>query len=679
MIDADARTLVRLDTETGAVETTATGATPVDVAIGAGGVWVANGTPRRSEFALGPIVDRVVRLDAATQRQDAEVSLPPTGDLADTNGVDNQLAVMGDAVWVVNADGSIVRLDGPAADVTASPRSIRAFAIAAGRAGVWALAADGSVVPLNPRTARAGRRVRIPGGVDGLAVGDTAAWATSWGEGKLWRIVPGAGSVPGSVEVGSGATDVATTRRAAWVANPGAGTVTQVDPVAMRVVRVIEVGGTPRSLATDGRTVWAAATAPGPRPRAARPASARSPRRSASPSSPATAARRICCSPPICRCSAMHDSRRRRWRRRSSSCCASAASAPAGSASPTNRATTRCPPPASSTSIVRQQWPRVCRQPGCRRRPRVVQLGLRVRAAPRAQPREGRTGADVSAINSYVGLTREADEPGLLGELYPTGKRSFARIFPADDLQGAALAEFARRRGRSRAFILEDPGRATPTRRGRVRDGRGARGLEIAGRVRWDPRRDSYAALARRVNASGADAVLVSGLVVNNGGRLVRDLRTRLGRRVDILAPDGFAAADLFDAAGAAALGVHVTYRGRHRPPSAGGRPLPRALRPLAARRRGGPERRVRGADGRDAARRDRPLRRHAGVGAGTAHPHARRGGARRRDRLRRARRHPQGVETIVRIVGGKRGTGILSLSGAVVEDVIPVTPAMVE
>ena len=37
-----------------------------------------------------------------------------------------------------------------------------------------------------------------------------------------------------------------------------------------------------------------------------------------------------------------------------------------------------------------------------------------------------------------------------------------------------------------------------------------------------------------------------------------------------------------------------------------------------------------------------------------------------------------EGAETIVRVVGGKRGTGIASLSGVAVEDVIPVSPAMV-
>jgi hypothetical protein len=43
LIDADALTLMAVDTRSGAVETLATGATPTDLAAGAGSVWVANG------------------------------------------------------------------------------------------------------------------------------------------------------------------------------------------------------------------------------------------------------------------------------------------------------------------------------------------------------------------------------------------------------------------------------------------------------------------------------------------------------------------------------------------------------------------------------------------------------------------------------------------------------------
>ena len=58
--------------------------------------------------------------------------------------------------------------------------------------------------------------------------------------------------------------------------------------------------------------------------------------------------------------------------------------------------------------------------------------------------------AMISPFNSFVGLTRSGPgvHPSLPASLYPTGKRNYVRVFPTDDLQGAALALFARDRDR---------------------------------------------------------------------------------------------------------------------------------------------------------------------------------------------------------------------------------------
>jgi branched-chain amino acid transport system substrate-binding protein len=62
------------------------------------------------------------------------------------------------------------------------------------------------------------------------------------------------------------------------------------------------------------------------------------------------------------------------------------------------------------------------------------------------------------------------------------------------------------------------------------------------------------------VARSGADTVFASGLIVSNAGRVIRDLRGRLGAGVDLMAPDGVAPpALLWRAAGPAARGVFVS------------------------------------------------------------------------------------------------------------------------
>lgn len=192
--------------------------------------------------------------------------------------------------------------------------------------------------------------------------------------------------------------------------------------------------------------------------------------------------------------------------------------------------------------------------------------GCAVRLLPELNRADGGPVGMASPINSYVGLTRPREGPDepTLSDLYPTGRRNFVRVYPPDDLQGAALAQLARDRGRQRVFILDDgelgysdalaDGFAAAARR---------LGLDIGGRVTWDPATRGYAALAERVAASGAEAVFVAGLVINDAGVVIRALRTRLGDGVDIMAPDGVAPPALLKAAaGPAARGVFVSTSG---------------------------------------------------------------------------------------------------------------------
>ncbi len=76
LVDADARTILRLETSSGETETLATGATPADVAIGAGAVWIANGSPLSAAQFVGPVATEIVRLDTRTRTQRATVALP---------------------------------------------------------------------------------------------------------------------------------------------------------------------------------------------------------------------------------------------------------------------------------------------------------------------------------------------------------------------------------------------------------------------------------------------------------------------------------------------------------------------------------------------------------------------------------------------------------------------------
>ena len=147
----------------------------------------------------------------------------------------------------------------------------------------------------------------------------------------------------------------------------------------------------------------------------------------------------------------------------------------------------------------------------------------------------------ISPANTYVGLTHPgpgtaAGEPG---KYYPTGKRNYIRIVAADDFQGAADALLAKSLKVKKVFILNDKeayglGVATNFRNATKKIG-----VQAVGFTAWDGKASSYEALAVKIKASGAQAVFLGGLICENGGKLIKDIRAG-APGVKILAPDGF-------------------------------------------------------------------------------------------------------------------------------------------
>lgn len=173
----------------------------------------------------------------------------------------------------------------------------------------------------------------------------------------------------------------------------------------------------------------------------------------------------------------------------------------------------------------------------------------------------------ISPANTYVGLTHSgpgtsAGEPG---KYYPTGKRNYVRIVAADDFQGAADGILAKNvLHAKKIYILNDKeayglGVATNLKNALGKLG----GVKVVGFQAWDPKASSYEALATKIQHTGANAVFLGGLICENGGKLIKDLRATLGASVHIMAPDGFTpiSADV-QGAGAAAENMTVSVAG---------------------------------------------------------------------------------------------------------------------
>ena len=168
--------------------------------------------------------------------------------------------------------------------------------------------------------------------------------------------------------------------------------------------------------------------------------------------------------------------------------------------------------------------------------------------------------AVVSPTNTLVGLTRQNPETatGEPGAYYPSGRRNYARVIPADDVQGAADAILARRLGVTRAYVLDDGGNygvavAAPFTRTARR-----LGIAVVGRGSWNVDATSYGGLAATVARTRPDGIFLAGTSAGNAIRFLRELRSRLGRSVRFVAPDGF---DPYTAAlaGAAAEGMVIS------------------------------------------------------------------------------------------------------------------------
>jgi branched-chain amino acid transport system substrate-binding protein len=148
--------------------------------------------------------------------------------------------------------------------------------------------------------------------------------------------------------------------------------------------------------------------------------------------------------------------------------------------------------------------------------------------------------AQISPSNTYVGLTtnKPGSLPGEPEKFYPSGKRTFARIVPADDVQGAALAVAAKQAGCKTVEIWNSgtaysaglarnleiaAGKAVAKLPGPagVRVPAPAHALKVSGNLRINPTASSYAAPAKGVTAT---CFVFTGELESGAAQLYKDV-----------------------------------------------------------------------------------------------------------------------------------------------------------
>jgi YVTN family beta-propeller protein len=556
MLNTEDETVSRVDPETGeVVGTVDPPGVPTDIAAGAGALWIGTSPGGDVNYTT-----EIARVDPDTGKVTRTVELPDSSDGEDRGPVPGfpRIAVGDGAIWAINPDESISRIDPETGRLVAKVPTPETGArtLAAGDAGVWVLGWENAMVRIEPRANRAQPPIELGSNfLPGIAVGGGAVWASSE-EGQLWRVEPGPRPLTRTIEVGAGVQYVAYGDGVVWAANWNDGTVARVDPATNAVTARIPVGAT-QALAAGTGSAWvsvAGATRDGTLPATACgeiKSGGRTPDvivASDMPLRGAFAAQAGANARAVGFVIEDHGFRAGDHVVGYQSCDDSTAQA--GIYDP-RRCAANAQAFAGAERLVAVVGPH---------NSQCAQIEV-----PIANRASGGPLAIVSPSSTSPNLTRGGELAlpppfGFRGEpdvYYPTGERNLLRLAARSDLQGVALAQLARDLGLSSVYLVNDgPGgvgdvlftdgfeRAAPEL-----------GVGVAG-VAGTGDGEDYADLADRVARTGADGVLLGTFL---DVELLKALRKRLGRRVVLMAGDGFMPVRrIQELAGDAAEGLYV-------------------------------------------------------------------------------------------------------------------------
>src|SRR5207248_285313 len=150
-----------------------------------------------------------------------------------------------------------------------------------------------------------------------------------------------------------------------------------------------------------------------------------------------------------------------------------------------------------------------------------------------------------------LGLTKPGKgDQGEPEKYRPSGKINYARVVPADDIQGVVSADWAKKLSLNKVFILDD----------REVYGKGiadlfhARadeiGLKVLGHEGIDAQAQEFKPLMTKIKASGPQLIYFGGTTQTKAGQLVKDMLA-VGLDAKFMCPDGCFEDAFIDSAGA--------------------------------------------------------------------------------------------------------------------------------
>jgi branched-chain amino acid transport system substrate-binding protein len=172
----------------------------------------------------------------------------------------------------------------------------------------------------------------------------------------------------------------------------------------------------------------------------------------------------------------------------------------------------------------------------------------------------------ITPANTYPGLTKKIGAAPGEPEIYrPTGTVNYFRPFPADDIQGAVGARWAKKMGHKKVFILDDQelyGKGIAD----VFESEAKKiGLQVVGHEGIDWKQPDQKPVLTKIKATGADLVYMGGVIETGVQPIVRQMKD-LGMvmpNVRFMGPDGFYEDTLFKGAtceAVEAVGFRMTF-----------------------------------------------------------------------------------------------------------------------
>ena len=145
----------------------------------------------------------------------------------------------------------------------------------------------------------------------------------------------------------------------------------------------------------------------------------------------------------------------------------------------------------------------------------------------------------ISPSNTYVGLTTDkpGSEAGEPDKYYPSGKRTYARVVPADDIQAAALVTIMKEDGCKSVHIFNDKTTYGAGLARNIELSAKDQGLTVEGNDGTDRNAPNYRSLAAKVKA---DCFVGSGVTGENYVQVFKDVAAA-NPNVKLYGPDGVA------------------------------------------------------------------------------------------------------------------------------------------